>query len=684
MAKTEPNTEKEDRLQTKVSQAFWCLLRGGERATAKFEPAEIAVEEEQVQHISWLDKLLKGGILLPHAEGKPLLFLVKGPPGSGKTTFVLELCYRLAQAGLFSLYVSIDAETDRLIENAKSFGWQDADDRILTFEGRKPDVQAVAVWGRDKIKGGTLTEIVTNAQKELLEWVVGAEDQEVMENFGERIELPKIVFKKPEKSVCEDIRPERISPDVLVVDSLNVVDPEKRGQFFERFLEVASPRTKMIILVLDSDSTGRGRGFWEYVSDLVVQLDYWYSQDYYIRTIEIVKARYQSHVWGKHQLKVYSGRRPGEVPSKADGETQEAFDERIRDYNINLRRAHPYRMEGGVFIFPSIHYYLSAYKRRGAAGEPEKVKLCPAELDKVVRLPKGRCTALIGHRGGHKSHLAYLHILNRLNEGRDEGALIISLRDDEGMTKSTMKSILNTDRQFSGQNGRISIDTLERENRLEVLYYPPGYITPEEFFHRMLMSIHRLKQDCKEVTLLFNSLDQLPARFPLCAKQEIFVPGIIEMLTGEKITSIFVAVEEPGQPAEQYGLLPMADLILSFERRRFSFNDYYNHLDEARGLDDIKGEPGLGQRIEKMKDDFYLLPEEIGKRPESHREEVVLQVVRFAGGQKAGAGGILELVEGKDNELYEQRGLYFTELSPKYFQGCPIDEMQSAIDRTNR
>lgn len=198
----------------------------------------------------------------------------------------------------------------------------------------------------------------------------------------------------------------------------------------------------------------------------------------------------------------------------------------------------------------------------------------------------------------------------------------------------------------------------------------------------MLMSIHRLKQDREELTLLFNSLDQLPARFPLCAKQEIFVPGIIEMLAGEKITNMFIAVEEPGQPAEQYGLLPMADLILSFDRRRFSFNDYYNHLNEARNLDNQVG--GFGEKIQGIKQQFYLLPEDRGKRPESHREEVVLQVVRFAGGQKAGAGGILELVEANADELYDEPGLYFTELSPKYSQGCPVDASQFVTGISDR
>ena len=43
-----------------------------------------------------------------------------------------------------------------------------------------------------------------------------------------------------------------------------------------------------------------------------------------------------------------------------------------------------------------------------------------------------------------------------------------------------------------------------------------------------------------------------------------FIPGIIASLSGEDITSMFIAVDEKGQPEEQYGLIPMADLVLSF------------------------------------------------------------------------------------------------------------------------
>jgi hypothetical protein len=102
-------------------------------------------------------------------------------------------------------------------------------------------------------------------------------------------------------------------------------------------------------------------------------------------------------------------------------------------------------------------------------------------------LPKWRCTGFVGMRGGHKSHLGYLNLLSRvINVEKDkpiERALVVSLRDDEGMARKTMQSILND------ELNRIPVESLENSNLLEILHYPPGYITPEEFFHRMMLIV---------------------------------------------------------------------------------------------------------------------------------------------------------------------------------------------------
>jgi KaiC/GvpD/RAD55 family RecA-like ATPase len=630
-----------ERFETKVSQAFWYTL---DKTEINFEPAKIGFGREVPKERAWFDELFDGGLLLPGKEGKPISFLITGPPGSCKTTLALELCYRLAESKLSSLYISLEAETEQLKDNAARFGYENIHERLLRFKGRRTEISAVAIWGKEEIKEWkTLSEIVGAAIEGVKNRLLGS--------VKTPEEVNKFWFKIRWNTTTNQI--EKISPHILVIDSLNIVEAVHRKEFFEQFLAIESEGTKLVIFILDSAPSDAEHRFWEYVCDTVVRLDYTTVEDYYFRTIEVVKARYQSHIWGKQQLKVYP-KLSLTVPSSNKREHEK------------LRRAHPYRNEGGVFIYPSIHYYLSVYKRLGHEQRPEPSDTYPPELNKILGLrreageggiPEGRCTAFVGRRGGHKSHLGFLHLLHRIINRKETG-LVISLRDDEEMTKLTMENILR--QQFPKKTSTLD-DFIERD-QLEILYYHPGYITPEEFFHRMFISVHRLKRNEKKLTVVFNSLDQLSARFPLCAKQQIFVPGIIETLSGERATSIFIGVDEPGQPVQQYGLLPMADLILSFNPYHFKFKDYYSHLAEAGRLRDKDKQ--YQTKIERIRI----------QSEESDREEVVLQVIRSAGGQRAGARGLLELVD-EDKlgvSLYKSAGLHFTELSPKISHGKPI------------
>lgn len=643
-------------IKTNISNAYWCSVNGFEAAERpQFHDAQrerffdiTRESRDSIKSISWFDTLFDGGgIEIPDEQGKPIIMLLSGPPGSGKTTLALELCLRVAIChGFWSLYISTESETEQLTKKAHDLGIHGSAGRIFAFNKDIKRLDALTIYGQENIqKWETFSEIVKLAVEDVITWLT-------------RTEL-KLVKKLLAKSKTTDTLND-FSPDILVFDNLNMVKHEERHEFFEKIVKGRYSKTKLIIVILDSHTYSQDHEAWEFACDTILRLDYSYIKldetslrDYFLRQIEVVKARYQAHVWGKQQLKIY---KPFEL------------DENDPNYDAKLKRAHPFRREGGIFIYPSIHYYLSEYKRRGITLKVNPVPTPVKGLNELVKegdgfgFPEGRCTALMGCRGAHKSHLAYLHLLERViesNKKREkEAGIIISLRDDEEMTRQHLSRILSeklikeeygtgriteTQRNRAEKDAEGILDNILREMDLEILYYPPGYITADEFFHRMFMSVYRLRKQKRKITLLFNSLDQISARFPLCAHQPIFVPAMIEALSGEKVTSIFIGVDEPGQPPTQYGLLPMADLILNFDRYKIRERDYYElHKQTHEGSGDY---------------DKYI-------------DAILLEVSRFAGGQQAGKRGLWELVysDSASASLIKEPGLHFNEWKYEYFK----------------
>ena len=621
--------------KTGISTVYWAKYIESEEPKSeepKIEEAKFrfGVKEEDDHNppdtVSWLDELFRGGIKVD--DNNPITLLIKGPPGSGKTTFALELCYRLAKStenSAVSTYMSLESESKQIRDNAAEFGWEKTDMETIKIKTNENDTSGnykrkkiMNVFGSEEVRKHTpLKDLFVNITSEAAEECLKGTQEGNLEHGLARAAvtllygLCSIPFSTTRLS-------ESSTSHIIVIDSLNIFPIGAREKIFQEALSQAKQyqekrKIKLIIFILDAQSNTDINPFWEYVCDTVIELNHHEDNNYFIRTIEIVKSRFQPQVLGKHQFKIYGKPDDGHL-NKDDTSPK---NEKGKTEIDTLSRMHPVRKEGGIFIFPSIHFYLSKYGKFTHSGELNCDATYPESFSKFLSIdkpiqgeahpkegfPKGRCTALIGCRGGHKSHLAYLHILARLTghyEGGDDDknvALIISLRDDEKMITSTLNKILKNEFSSKKKNGKeCNADTLVKKGYLEILYYPPGYISPEEFIHRIIVSIHKLKKTKKDVTVIFNSIDQIAARFPLCAKMDIFIPSIIQILTGESITSIFIAVDEKDQPVEQYGLLPMADLILSFHQ--------------------------------------YQIKE---------KEGIILTVERFAGGKAAGAKGLLGL-----------------------------------------
>jgi KaiC/GvpD/RAD55 family RecA-like ATPase len=612
-----------DFVPTGISKAYWYEPAG----EGSFSEASIPAPGSHHPEVAcWLDRLLEGGLKLPtklpgSSPAQALSLLLTGPPGTGKSTLSLELCYRWAlNADYNSLYVTTEAPADRLINNVDDFFGQDAAAKFQQASRDSPR-SAVTVLPlrsgddlRTLLDGPTVTQYILDIAR-----LLGYD-----------------VTRHPNLSSPQ-------SPfDLIVIDSLNTVrEPTSIGTqkisnlFRDLFVRITESGARVVLFILDSTPNAEKSEFWEYSSDVVIRLNRTYPtvpSDYMLRTIEIIKARYQSHVWGPHQLKIYKGRFAQDRPN-ADAS--------------HLRRAYPFRTEGGIFIYPSIHYILSTYKRSDPFESPRYVRSPIVRLTQLLSrgftggqhggLPVGRCTAFLGIRGGHKSHLGFMQILSNIIYYEQRG-LVISLRDDVGVTRTTMERILQAWRRRD-----VKLDVLERADQLEIMYYAPGYITPDEFLHRILLSVQRMKQKGQsDLCLLFNSLDQLDARFPLCARESIFIPGLIQMLSAEGVTSIFIAASEPGEYS-QHGLDSIAELILHFTHAQDFTREKYCEVLQA----------ALPTETEKISAAVGRLPD----KPSL----VQLEVTRFAGGRAAGAKGVLDLIEEGHplQEIGSEAGLVF-------------------------
>lgn len=230
---------------------------------------------------------------------------------------------------------------------------------------------------------------------------------------------------------------------------------------------------------------------------------------------------------------------------------------------------HPYRTEqGGIFIFPSMHLALSRRKMVSSNSETCHLRTPYEALNILLDSGffKGRCVALAGGRGTHKSRLAFGQVLYTLDDDHKSRAIIISLREDESTVKGNFYKSLPPSMKVVNQKPEQLVDKLVEEGRLELCNYPPGFIAPEEFFHRVQLSVARQKQASPggPVLLVFNSLDLLHSHYPLCAEHSIFVPALVELLCLENVTSFFVATSVENR--DPYGLMSMADPVLRFLR----------------------------------------------------------------------------------------------------------------------
>lgn len=684
------------------------VLDPSETGTAK------QLMDEKGRQVCWLDMLCRGGIVLPkdldkgvNKRDKSNLLLLSGPPGTGKSTFALELCCRLvrnarlaraeSRATFNALYVSAEWSADRVIDKARRYGWDKPDQNNVTilfnYAGIEQDLHRIPdssliVMGREHIPcfnkpPGIVARLTGRSRRR-------THSARIFEGLAE-------TWKGQLEGMQNAFLRSQAPLDFVVIDSLNIISPlagrDERLRTFDAIqTHIAAPKANnpsLVILVLDAEAEDEASSYWQFVADMVFFLGWTREKDYDLRTFKIEKMWHQYHAWGEQRLKI-AGPPIEQVATKPkDGAKPEQEQQQKiagppikgpNDFQSPALALPPYLQEYGIVIYPSIDWHLSDCRRKRArefrlpviahqqwkdaealagvatenlvrserateqldalksgVGEPmsdeERKELedlaaefpvrqdvaagalkevqeakdrwknasadagslrLPRPLQKLNEqissikenqgFPKMGCTALVGRRGGMKSHLAYYFLLDQacggdrdfpVKDTKGKNCLLVTLRDDLAGAVETLGRIAEDQGYADPGEGSQFVTDLIRMDHLEVLENEPGKISPEEFFHNIYVAVNRERLAIGEEQLqprtqvvVVNGLDQLEARFPLIALADMFVPALIQLLKSNKICSIIIsAVGEAATPAGHslYGLYPMADLILRFE-----------------------------------------------------------------------------------------------------------------------
>jgi hypothetical protein len=512
--------------------------------------------------ISILDRLLDGGLEIPDVivhswiddpqSCSPIILLISGPAGTGKTTLAMELVYRLSSEGIRdprdkhqvhyfpSLYISSESPGKLLIESkVPDLGWE---------RGRFQDagIPGDHAW---PAKGGPIL-------------VVGRDSLQNTQN-------PAAFFQRM-VSYCDYnnlIKALGFRPGLVVLDSLNVLQPSERGKYYLDLVHKLRGPFLMVV-ILDTDVEEIGDPFWSFAADTVIRLTQAERDDprvgtYLLGEFRVGKGRWQKHALGTHQLKIFGKIEDNSIHTPPHR----------KNYH-GTGHLPPFRKDGGIQLYQSVHRHLSDAQRlaKGATrpAVPPAIAFDQSPLPTLNTktgggFPQGRCTALVGDRGCFKSHLAYLWLLSVASQSARqttarEPSLLLSLRDDETEALSRLDAIYAKEK--GRPSGLLSPSDLIEKELLRVVHFRPGYIAPDEFMFRLWFHVN----DFNPRRVVIASLEQLDALFPLCSVEPVFIPTILDVLGASKITTVAIGVSGENQPPTQYGLLPQSSLILSFTR----------------------------------------------------------------------------------------------------------------------